>query len=98
MWDQIATGALGAVILVDTRRLAESFSAIDYFESRGLPFVIALNQFEGTTAPRVRAVRAALDLDPDIAVIEVDARDREQVKRTLLELLDIVLFRALATG
>lgn len=98
MWDQLAAGALGAVVVVDTQRLAESFSAIDYFESRGLPFVVAVNQFEGQAVPTVRAVRTALDLDPDIAVLEIDARDREQVKKTLLELLDIVLFRALATG
>lgn len=98
MWDQLSAGALGAVIVVDTQRLAESFSAIDYFESRGLPFVVALNQFGGVKIPSVRAVRTALDLDPDIAVLAVDARDREQVKKTLLELLDIVLFRALATG
>lgn len=98
MWDQIAVGALGAVVLVDADRLADSFSSIDYFESRGLPFVVALNQFAGASMPRVRAVRTALDLDPDIAVLEVDARRREQVKKTLLELLDIVLYRALAAG
>ena len=98
MWDQLAAGALGAVVVVDTRRLAESFSAIDYFESRGLPFVIAVNRFDGATVPPVGEVRVALDVDPDVAILEVDARDPYQVEKTLRDMLDIVLFRARATG
>lgn len=96
MWNQVAVGALGGVVVVDSQRLSESFPAIDFLESRELPFVVALNHFEGGARPSVRAVRTALDLDADIPVLQTDARDQGEVKKTILELLDIVLFRALA--
>lgn len=97
-WNQLVEGALGAVIVVDPRRLADSFPLVDFFESRNLPFVVAINGFGQLPAVSVRAVRAALDLDPDIAVLHIDATDGDRVKKLLLELLDIVLYRALATG
>ena len=97
-WNQLLEGALGAVVIVDPRRLAESFPAVDYFESCNLPFVVAINGFGQPPATSVRSVRAALDLDPDIAVLHADASDGVKVKKLLLELLDIVLHRALATG
>jgi uncharacterized protein len=97
-WNQLVEGALGAVIVVDPRRLPDSFPVVDFFESRNLPFVVAINGFGQLPAVSVRAVRAALDLDPDIAVLHIDATNGARVKKLLLELLDIVLYRALATG
>lgn len=97
-WNQFLEGAVGAVVIVDPRRLAESFPAVDFFESRKLPFVVGVNGFGQQPAASVRAVRAALDLDPDIAVLHTDASDGAKVKTLILELLDVVLYRALATG
>ncbi|MGL5859241.1 MAG: GTP-binding protein [Angustibacter sp.] len=94
MWNELCKGALGAIVLVDSRRLEDSFPAIDYFESKDLPFVVAVNQFDSRLAHDLGAVRAALDVDPDVPVISTDARSREAVKTTMLQLLDIVLRRA----
>src|SRR6201999_3762983 len=69
MWDELAIGALGAVVLADTRRLADSFPAIDYFERREIPFIVALNCFDGARRYDVEDVRVALDLDPDLPII-----------------------------
>jgi signal recognition particle receptor subunit beta len=98
MWNELAVGALGGVVLVDTRRLDDCFPAIDFFESRSLPFVVALNRFEGAVAHSHEDVVSALDLDPDVPVITVDARAREDVKATLVSLLDVVLARAVRAG
>lgn len=96
MWDDIALGALGAVVLVDTRRLDAAFPAIDYFERLGMPFVVACNRFDGLRPHTLDAVRDALDVDATVPVIECDARERESVKTVVLTLLDVVLQRALA--
>lgn len=96
MWDDIASGALGAVVLVDTRRLDAAFPAIDYFERLGMPFVVACNRFDGRQPHPIDAVREALDVDAAVPVIECDARERESVKTVVLTLLDVVLQRALA--
>jgi signal recognition particle receptor subunit beta len=94
MWDEIVLGAIGAVVLVDTRRLADSFPAIDYFEERDIPFLIALNRFDGARDYEVEDVRAALDLDERRPLIFCDARRRESVRQTLVALvrhaLDVV--------
>ncbi|AJP01039.1 ATP-binding protein [Streptomyces cyaneogriseus subsp. noncyanogenus] len=84
MWDELAEGALGAVVLADTRRLEGCFAAIDYFERRSLPFLVGVNCFDG--APRYPAgeVRQALDLDPGVPLLMCDARDRESVKEVLV--------------
>ncbi|CQR65154.1 GTP-binding protein [Streptomyces leeuwenhoekii] len=84
MWDELAEGALGAVVLADTRRLEGCFAAIDYFERRSLPFLVGVNCFDG--APRYPAgeVRQALDLDPGVPLLTCDARDRESVKEVLV--------------
>ncbi|MFF8450422.1 ATP/GTP-binding protein [Streptomyces leeuwenhoekii] len=84
MWDELAEGALGAVVLADTRRLEGCFAAIDYFERRSLPFLVGVNCFDG--APRYPAgeVRQALDLDPGVPLVTCDARDRESVKEVLV--------------
>jgi hypothetical protein len=96
MWDDLVHGAVGAIVLVDTRRVEESFPAIDYFEHIDLPFVVAVNTFDGILAHDVEDVRLALDLGPDVPVIAADARVGDDVKDTLLALLDVVLARALA--
>ncbi|HZB32680.1 MAG TPA: ATP/GTP-binding protein [Streptosporangiaceae bacterium] len=91
MWDELALGALGAVVLADTRRLADSFPSIDYFERRGLPFIIGVNCFEGSFRYESEEIRGALDLDPDIPVILCDVRQRESGKQVLITLVEHVL-------
>jgi signal recognition particle receptor subunit beta len=95
MWNELTAGALGAIVLVDSRRIDDSFPALDFFESRGMPFVVAVNQFSGHLAHDLEDVRAALDVDPDVPVTATDARSRAAVKQTLLILLDVVLQRAM---
>jgi signal recognition particle receptor subunit beta len=87
VWDELSTGAMGAVVLADTRRLDDSFPSIDYFEQRGMPFVVGVNCFDGARRYQPDEVRIALDLDPDVPVILCDARDRESVKSLLIALL-----------
>src|SRR5918912_1133000 len=77
LWDELALGALGAVVLADTRRLADCFPSIDYFEERGIPFVVGVNSFDGVPRFGVAAVREALDLGPEVPVLRCDARDRQ---------------------
>jgi signal recognition particle receptor subunit beta len=91
LWDELALGAVGAVVLADTRRLATCFQSVDYFERRGTPFIVAVNCFDD--APRFAAaeVRQALDLDPDVPLVFCDARDRESVKSVLITLVEHVL-------
>ncbi|MFD3683660.1 ATP/GTP-binding protein [Nocardiopsis sp. NPDC058631] len=91
MWEELTEGALGAVVVADTRRLADSFDAIDFFESRGLPFVVAVNCFDGQRTHRADDVRVALDLEERVPLLLCDARDRESVKEVLLELVSLVL-------
>ena len=94
MWDELAIGALGAVVLADTRRLADSFPAIDYFERREIPFIVALNCFDGARRYDTDDVRAALDLEPGQPVILCDARSRESAKEVLITLVEHVLVTA----
>ncbi len=96
MWDDLVDGALGAVVLVDSRRLADSFFAIDYFEQRDVPFVVALNTFNGVQSHTVEEVQAALQLRPEVKVLPCDARDRQTVKAVLLALFDVILGRMMA--
>ncbi len=92
MWDELALGALGAVVLADTRRLAVCFPAIDYFERRDIPLIIALNVFDGARRYSVEDVRVALDLDPSLPIIMCDARSRESAKEVLITLIEHVLY------
>ena len=92
MWDELALGALGAVVLADTRRLADCFPAIDYFERREIPFIIALNVFEGARRYSIEDVRAALDLDPSLPIVMCDARSKESAKEVLISLIEHVLY------
>lgn len=94
MWDELARGALGAIVLADTRRLENSFPAVDFFESRDMHFVVAVNCFDGAPIHTVDEVRDALDLDPAIPVRLCDARDRESAKAVLLMLLEYLLEKA----
>jgi len=94
MWDELAIGALGAVVLADTRRLADSFPAIDYFERREIPFVVALNCFDGARRYDIEDVRTALDLEPELPIVLCDARDRESAKEVLIALVEHVLMTA----
>jgi signal recognition particle receptor subunit beta len=96
MWDDLCRGAIGAVVLVDTRRLGDSFAAVDYFEQRELPFVVAINCFDGVLAHAVEDVREALMVPARIPVLVGDARVRESVKAILIELVQQALVRALA--
>ncbi|WP_338675369.1 ATP/GTP-binding protein [Streptomyces sp. SCSIO 30461] len=91
LWDELAHGALGAVVLVDTRRLEDSFAAIDYFERRGIPFTIGVNCFEDADRFSTETVRAALDLDPEVPLMMCDARDRESVKSVLVSVVEHAL-------
>jgi signal recognition particle receptor subunit beta len=88
MWDDLVRGAIGAVVLADTRRLADCFAAIDFFEDRGLPYVVGLNCFDGVLSHRVENVRDALAIDPTVPIIPCDARDRESTKQTLIGLVE----------
>jgi len=87
MWDDLCRGAIGAVVLVDTRRLADSFSAVDYFEDADLPYAIAINCFEGVLTHPAADVSEALSLPPEVPVIALDARSRDSVKQVLIRLV-----------
>ncbi|MFC4032468.1 ATP/GTP-binding protein [Streptomyces polygonati] len=87
MWDDLVRGAIGAVVLADTRRLADCFPALDYFEGTGLPYTVAVNQFEGTAAYTSDDVREALAVPSHIPVLMIDARQRYSVVEALLALV-----------
>ncbi|GAA4068655.1 MULTISPECIES: ATP/GTP-binding protein [Streptomyces] len=87
MWDDIVRGAIGAIVLADTRRLTDCFPALDYFESCGIPYVVAVNHFEGTESFAAEDVREALTVPPHIPVMIMDARDRLSVVDSLLGLV-----------
>src|SRR5450755_1194218 len=88
MWDDLALGALGAVIMADTRRLADCFASVDYFECQGTPFIVAVNCFDGAKRFPEGAVRTALDLDPDVPVVLCDARQRASSRDVLIALVE----------
>ncbi|MEF9902534.1 GTP-binding protein [Streptomyces sp. P9-A2] len=94
MWDELAEGALGAVVLADTRRLEDCFAAIDYFERRSIPFLVGVNCFEGAARYPADDIRRALDLDPDIPLLMGDARDRESVKAILIGVVQHAMAQA----
>jgi signal recognition particle receptor subunit beta len=91
VWDELSLGAIGAVVLADTRRLASCFPSVDYFERRGTPFIVAINCFEGGRDYEAEELRLALDLDPKVPIILCDARDKESSKRALITLVEHVL-------
>ena len=93
LWDELVRGAVGAVVLVDTRRLQECFAAVDYFEHLGLPFVVAVNLFDGVATHHPRQVREALSVPANVPVVLCDARRRSHVQETLVLLIEAALRR-----
>jgi len=93
MWDDLCRGAIGAIVLVDTNRLDESFSPLDYFESKGIPFIVAVNEFDGVPRYPAEEIAAALALPADVPIISLDARDREQAKGALVKITEYALMR-----
>jgi len=91
MWDELARGALGAVVLADTRRLEDCFASLDYFERRGTPFIVAVNCFDGARRYTPEQVRTALDLDPGVPIVLCDARVRESAKQVLITLVSYIM-------
>ncbi len=87
MWDEVAIGALGAVVLADTRRLADCFPAVDYFERRNTPFIVAVNCFDGARRYQLDEVQAALNLGTRVPVLLCDAREKESSKEVLIALV-----------
>jgi signal recognition particle receptor subunit beta len=98
MWRELSVGALGAVVLADTRRLSDSFGAIDFFESREIPFIVAVNCFEGAEIYDEAEVRQALDIDDHVPVQLCDVRDRDSSKRVLVRLLEHLMTVATTGG
>jgi uncharacterized protein len=91
MWDDLARGAIGAIVLVDCRRLQDSFASVDFFEHRNLPFLIAINEFDSAPRYPVAEVRQALALPAHIPVIGVDARDRRSATDALITISEYAL-------
>ena len=96
MWDDLVRGAIGAVVVVDTSRLEDCFAAVDYFESAGIPFVVAVNAFFGRIHHSMEDVREALAIPADVPMMVADARDRASTKGVLLELVQHALTKATA--
>ncbi len=93
MWDDLVQGAIGAVVLVDTGRLEQCFDAVDYFESRGLPFVVAVNCFDGIARHSLEDVREALGVPDDVPMFYTDARLREATKHALIQVVRVAMSR-----
>ena len=92
MWDDLAIGAIGAIVMADARRIADSFASIDYFERKGTPFAVAVNCFD--EAPRFEPddIRIALSLGPQVPIVLCDARERNSVKQVLVSLVRYVMY------
>jgi len=91
MWDDLAIGAVGAVVMADTRRVADCFASIDYFERNGTPFIIAVNCFDGAPRFEPHDIRIALTLGPEVPIVLCDARERDSVKNVLVSLVRYVM-------
>jgi signal recognition particle receptor subunit beta len=91
MWDELALGAVGAVVLADVRRLADCFGTVDYFEDRRTPFMVAVNCFDGAERKDPEDVRIALDLDDDVPLVLCDVRSRDSAKQVLITMVEYVL-------
>ncbi|HLR56222.1 MAG TPA: ATP/GTP-binding protein [Actinomycetales bacterium] len=98
MWDDLVQGAIGAVVLVDTERLKQCFPAVDYFESRDIPFIVGINCFDGVAKHSIDAVREALSIPEHVPVIYTDARSRDAVKQTLITLVQLAMQRLAAAS
>ncbi|WP_137722872.1 GTP-binding protein [Prescottella subtropica] len=93
MWDDLIRGAIGAIVLIDTRRLDESFAAVDYFEAKGLPFVVAVNEFDDAPRYPLEEIRQALAVPAHVPILSVDARVRESAKAALVAITEYALTR-----
>jgi len=91
MWDDLVRGAIGSVVLADTRRLEDSFAPIDFFEDRRLPYIVGVNTFDGELQHDLEDVRDALSVEPQVPVIACDARTRESTKQTLITLVEYAM-------
>ena len=98
MWDDVTEGALGALVVVDSRRLDDCFPAVDYFERKGMPFAVAVNTFDGVATHPLDAVREALDVAEEVPVVSFDARDSGSVRDSLVIVLEHALARAVAAA
>ncbi|MBN1171603.1 MAG: ATP/GTP-binding protein [Micromonosporaceae bacterium] len=87
MWDEICRGAIGAVVIVDTRRVEDSFAPIDFFESRGIPYLVAVNCFDGAPYYEMDEIREALTINPEVPLMPCDARTRESAKQVLISVV-----------
>lgn len=95
MWHELAKGAIGAIVLVDTRRLDACFAAVDFFEQRDTPFMVVVNTFDGRLNHGLADVREALNVSPEVPMAYCDARVRVDVQNTLYQLVEYALLRAL---
>jgi signal recognition particle receptor subunit beta len=93
MWNELSRGAIGAIVLADTRRLGDCFPAIDYFEARKVPFVIAVNPFDGLRSHQIEQVREAVQVDESVPMLYCDARERQDAKQGLIALVELALRR-----
>ncbi|MFE3290718.1 ATP/GTP-binding protein [Rhodococcus sp. NPDC059234] len=93
MWDDLIRGAIGAIVLIDTRRLDESFAAVDYFEARNLPFVVAVNEFDDAPRYPLEEIRQALAVPAHVPIMSIDARSRESAKGALVTITEYALTR-----
>jgi uncharacterized protein len=91
MWDELSSGAMGAVVIADTRRLEDCFAAVDFFESRGIGFLVAVNEFDDAFRYEPEDVRSALDLRPDVPIVHCDARDSRSATGVLIQLIQHLL-------
>ncbi|MCP3800084.1 ATP/GTP-binding protein [Allokutzneria sp. A3M-2-11 16] len=98
MWDDLVRGAIGAVVLVDTRRLADAFASIDFFDDRQLPYIVALNCFDGMLHHRIEDVRDALTIDDSIPIVTCDARTKESTKHALITLVEHAMRQWMTVG
>ncbi|MFR9728592.1 GTP-binding protein [Saccharopolyspora sp. MS10] len=96
MWDDLVRGAIGAIVLVDTRRLADAFASIDFFDDRQLPYVVAVNTFDGMLHHNMEDVREALTIDKSVPMISCDARNRQSTKQALITLVEHAMRQRLA--
>ena len=98
MWDDLCRGAIGAIVLVDTTRLNEAFSPLDYFEAKGIPFIVCVNEFEGTQRYPMAEIREALALREEVPIMAVDARDRDSAKTALVKVTEFALMELTKTA
>lgn len=93
MWDDLVHGAIGGIVLVDTDRLEQCFPAVDYFEGRRIPFIVAVNCFDGIAHHDLESVREALAVSPDVPMVYTDARSKQATKHALITLVQLAMRR-----